>query len=306
MSTHPEAHFRAVKGVFSLLNAQPDGDSIHFKPDNDKAFQGLRNEHRARPNKNGEYQLRFEGIDAPELHYGDGAQPRGKEARDALLKLLGFEQVTYKNDAYAAKAGTGVTVTASTPAAIRGVVLTKALEVHGRPISFLLTEEDGKTHDLESMSSYAVGKEILNDTVNAKMVAAGEAYPLLYTSTPRPHRDYFRDLAAAAREKGSGVWKADSTAEFVARVPGQPHARDNICQPNGALLYPKIFRRLIDMLKDASFTGDLGEYLEATPKEDDAVLYQEQIEMQLHQFFAQTNSRTIFQGDLLDLVFVEK
>ena len=42
---------------------------------------------------NGSVQLRLEGIDAPELHYGTTSQPRGATARDALLTWLGVRDL---------------------------------------------------------------------------------------------------------------------------------------------------------------------------------------------------------------------
>ena len=46
--------------------------------------------------RDGSVQLRLEGIDAPELHYGRAAQPDGGSARDWLLNQVGFADVTYQ------------------------------------------------------------------------------------------------------------------------------------------------------------------------------------------------------------------
>jgi endonuclease YncB( thermonuclease family) len=85
-----------LHGAFVIEGKQPDGDSIRFRPDRPDLLQKLKRADRIEPsNKDGTVQLRLEGIDAPELHDENVAQPFSKEPRDALLTWFGFTDVTY-------------------------------------------------------------------------------------------------------------------------------------------------------------------------------------------------------------------
>ena len=76
-----------------VVGKQPDGDSIRFVPDTPDLLEDLRRGWRVRRSSDGSVQLRLEGIDAPETHYGALAQPLGARARDALLELCGFSEI---------------------------------------------------------------------------------------------------------------------------------------------------------------------------------------------------------------------
>ena len=105
----------AMHGNLVVVGYEPDGDSVRFIADSPKHFDDLYRGYKIRPsNRDGSVQLRFEGIDAPELHYGPAAQPDGATARDWLLDRLGFTDVIYQP---------GSTVVASaTPDAIPAVI----------------------------------------------------------------------------------------------------------------------------------------------------------------------------------------
>src|SRR5712691_10309457 len=113
--------FYVIKGTYRLIDKlkagglrgfQPDGDSMQFKPDNLKLLDGLqRLQQPYKPTAMGSVQLRFEGIDALELHFqptGGGAithQPRplADVSRDFLTQKLHLDPVTYNS-------GKGLTV----------------------------------------------------------------------------------------------------------------------------------------------------------------------------------------------------
>src|SRR5262249_9405372 len=80
-----------IPGTFLIVGYEPDGDSVRFVADDRAQYSHLRRSNliHLAPN-DGSVQLRFEGIDATELHYGGGEQPLGREGRDALLKAMGF------------------------------------------------------------------------------------------------------------------------------------------------------------------------------------------------------------------------
>jgi len=97
-----------------------------------------------RPNKDGAVQLRFEGIDAPELHYvGPHRQPLGDASRDKMIEITGFVNVQYNG---------GLTVQSSTPEKISAYILMKGFDPHGRPISYIVTKGIGNVRSGETVS----------------------------------------------------------------------------------------------------------------------------------------------------------
>src|SRR5689334_3345781 len=85
---------RVLKGKLTVVGKSPDGDSIRFVPAKPELIDDLYRGDRARPSRvDGSFQLRLEGIDSPETHYGKDAQPQGEPARDWLLEQAGFTNV---------------------------------------------------------------------------------------------------------------------------------------------------------------------------------------------------------------------
>src|SRR5262245_14628618 len=174
----------AIKGKLVIVGKEPDGDSVRFVADSLSHYAELRNGHRVRVTKSdGSVQLRFEGVDAPELHYGDDAQPLGEKARDQLLRWIGFTDVEY---------APGTTrVTASEPASVRAAILSKAVERNGRPVAFVLLDADAQ--DLPSGEWTDIDARLIGKTLNARLLESGIAYFTVYTSTPL--RSTLRSLA---------------------------------------------------------------------------------------------------------------
>lgn len=282
------AGFRVIKGRFHVVGFKPDGDSVRFCAGNKALFQGLYREYKSN-SPSGDFQLRLEGIDAPETHYGVECQPYGALARDRLLDLLGFTQIERVDEK----------IVRCEPESVPGVILTKGFDPHGRPISYALL---GEPPGLPDGGEFIVGVDLLAQTINAQMVRSGFAYPLLYTSTPAAHRSWLQAQAHAAREHQLGVWAADCSREFMLLD------RTSICDTRGTLIFPKFFRRSIDYLRhigSGQFHGDFAAWLSATPNENDTVVIN-RLEVPLSQLFQQRNSRISCQADLLDMVFVEK
>ena len=94
LSTHAQTStleaYLVLHGAFVIEGKQPDGDSIRFRPNQPELLQKLKRANRIEPSKDGTVQLRLEGIDAPELHDENVAQPFSKEPRNALLSWFGF------------------------------------------------------------------------------------------------------------------------------------------------------------------------------------------------------------------------
>jgi endonuclease YncB( thermonuclease family) len=288
-------YLRALKGDLVVIGKSPDGDSIRFVPDRPELLKELHRGDRVRVTRSdGSVQLRLEGIDAPETHYGGDAQPRGTDARQWLLEEAGFADVVFDQAAI---------VQAATPAGRPAVVLSKGVDPNGRPIAYLLVDDGA---DLRDGAWTHVDSALLDRTLNARSLAAGLSYLTLYTSTPASHRERLRRIASDAREAGKGVWAADETELF--RLVSQA----SISPPNGVLILPKLFRRCTDYLKARAdgFAGTLPDWLVAVSAtgsrpEDDSVLVG-RTEVRLSQIVKQLNDRISFTADLLDVVFVEK
>ena len=88
-------YYRVISGNFTIVGKEPDGDSVRFIADDPTLFKALHRSYRIKPSKDGSVQLRFEMVDAPEVHYGSAAQPLGDMARDRLLDWMGFENITF-------------------------------------------------------------------------------------------------------------------------------------------------------------------------------------------------------------------
>src|SRR5262249_2494494 len=162
--------YRVIRGEYVILGKQPDGDSIRFRADDVTRFNHLPGGGHVRITPSDKtVQLRFQGIDAPELHYQGESQPFGRQARDVLLNEMNFGLVTYS----------GMTVT-NVQRKVRGAVLVRQAEQHGRPISYLLWESDAD--GLNDGDMVELDSDLLKLTLNYLMLERGMAYPLFYTS----------------------------------------------------------------------------------------------------------------------------
>ena len=290
-------YLRVLRGDLTVVGKSPDGDSMRFVPSKPDLLDDLYRGDRVRVSKvDGSVQLRLEGIDAPETHYGRDAQPSGSTARDWLLERTGFTNVEFDQSG---------TVESASPATRPAVVLTKGVDPNGRPIAYLLVDDDGD--DLRDGAWTELSSTMLDRTLNARALAAGVAYLTLYTSTPAAHRTRLRRIAGEARDANKGVWAADETALF--RLDSQ----ESISPPHGVLILPKLFRRCTDYLKDRAegFRGTLPDWLVSVSasghrSEDDHVVVAGRSEVPLSTLVKQLNARISFTADLLDIVFVEK
>src|SRR6478752_902341 len=231
--------FYVIKGTYHLCGQsksgaatgfQPDGDSMQFKPNNKALLDKLEQVATGyRLTSINATQLRFEGIDALELHF-DGRHrqpsPLAEDARNYLTNLLGLNPVAYKPD--------GVTVQA--PAArdnVPGYILSRALDEHGRPVAFAFAgdppQQDGTTITLRSA--------FLKKSLNYKLVASGNAYPLFYDTLFAALRSVFTQAAVDARKQRSGLWPSDKSHSGL-KVTDEANLEAT------GIIFPKLFRRL--------------------------------------------------------------
>lgn len=290
----PLPFYRHLHGRLVIRGKMPDGDSVRFVADLERPYDDLYYARRVRPSQeDGTVQLRLEGIDAPEVHYGPYAQPYGEVARGALLAMLGFTGVVFEG-------GERNRVEGGAPDAVPVTVLTHSADANGRVVSYLLPRQD-----VEDGFEGRVDGEVLRASFNYRMLAEGHAYFMAYTSTPRVHQAVFREAAIAARKARQGLWPLDRTEEYVLM-------RQEDIGPRGQLIFPKLFRRSTDYLaaQRGGFRGDLADWLVAsragrTRDEDDQVVVADRVETRLSELLQQRNSRVALQADPLDLAFVE-
>jgi len=279
-----DSPFQAIRGTVVLVGKAPDGDSVRFDPDDARRLRSLEGFEEGAVGEDGTIQLRLEGIDAPERSFQGEAQPRAEPARDALLAELGFARVEF--DAQG-------TVTSARPETRPATILSRAFDVTGRPVSYLLPAEEDPPPEGELER---VDAALLRRSVNVRLLAASLVYLLLYESTPAANRETLRAVAARAREAGEGVWAADATASFTLE-------RQASVGPRGALVFPKLFRRATEYLReerDATFPA----WLREQGADDDEVLVGGE-RTRLSALVRQDGRRVTFEADLLDLVFAE-
>jgi hypothetical protein len=160
-----------------LVGFAPDGDSLAFKPDKASLLDRL--EILDKPYKLtaiNSVQLRFEGIDVLELHFRGKSgperrqpQPLAEESRDFLTGKFGLNPVPYSPPR----------LIKVKPSVVRdgaqGFILSRALDVHGRPVSFVYV---GSPAPRKDGATVVLDGPLLRKSLNCKSLTAGEAYPL--------------------------------------------------------------------------------------------------------------------------------
>ena len=254
--------YRLVKGEFRLtyqgerrVGSRPDGDSLWFKPNRPANLNNIG--HRdAELNPGGFAQLRFEGIDALELHYpGSDHQHAGSAvaARDYLLGRVGFSNITY-----ATNADIPTCVQTYTPVSVRGYILTRAIDPYGRPVAFVYVGS-GSESDGDDRVFLTVAR--LDQSLNAHLMRQGHVYPGYYTpreingemvgGLPWDLRDRLTEHAISAWNYNRGVWPVDDS-----RNNPQIRNRERLMQ---LAVWPKLYRRMANYFRDGN-TG-LGNFV---------------------------------------------
>lgn len=201
--------------------------------------------HRVEFNAIGATQLRLEGVDALELHFtpAGGAEthqprPAADQARGFLTKSLGLDPVSYV-------APDNVTVK---PPVIhdgaRGYILSRSLEAHGRPVSFVFSGAPAA----KAGTSLFLDSKLLTQSLNYRLLRAGQAYPLYYDTLFADLRATFSKAVRHARgSQGSvkplGIWSTDVTSSKSGlAVLGIADLEQH------GYVFPKLFRRLAEWL----------------------------------------------------------
>ena len=255
--------FHVIKGTMHLVGKtkngnpsgfEPDGDSIQFKPHDLKKLDLLqRLKSPYKPSSIKSVNLRLEGIDATELHVaGSKRQPSpfGENARDFLTGLFGMNPVTYATP-------NGIKVKPPANDGKDAYILSRALDVHGRPVSFLFvgktSETDGKQVKLDTTR--------LKKSVNYKLIAEGHAYPLFYDTLFFDLRNALAAASDKARKANKNIWKRNVLKAFSVSSTVDAEAAQ--------LLYPKLFRRLVDYFKNHSNLNNFVSWMNANHQNDE-------------------------------------
>jgi hypothetical protein len=222
-----------IPGSFRIQGTEPDGDSLRFFADDRRRWSDVPGAHRVRVNAHGGAQLRLDAIDALETHY---APPGGHElhqplelahaAADELLSWLGFTHIDRDGEA----------ITHAEPGEVRGFVLTRGADVHGRCVALVGRGEAPQGED----GQVFVGVDLLAETANLHLMSAGLVYPTFYSNLFPDLRAEFTRQAQAARA-GEGLWPHDTTQSGT-------EVRSLATLTDEAVILPKLFRRLADYL----------------------------------------------------------
>ena len=288
--------YRVIKGKLVVRERQsPDGDSMRFVANDMSLFQGLpRYSEASQTGGLSSYQLRFQAIDTPELHYGGAAQPQGLESRNGLLAWLGVNSADWNWSV--APAGFAWEQEAA--------ILCDGFEGHGRPIAFVfhaIKDKDG--------AEIKMTKSLLATSYNFHAVEAGSTYLGLYSGGLST--DVQDSLIAAykkAKNASRNLWGLDKTSRFTVNTLA------DLSPETGSLIYPKIFRRCVDALRWAGGEfapgRDLNDFLAARPNENDQftvhTLHEGLVKSRLANTIEQINNQIRIQVDLNTVEFTSK
>ncbi|WP_244945166.1 lamin tail domain-containing protein [Couchioplanes caeruleus] len=222
---------------------EPDGDTVKFRPDSPALVERLPRPSGTPPDLNARgISVRLEAIDALETHFGETHQELAgaNAARDEMLHLLGFTGVEFFDDL-------PNKVRAADRDSMRGHVLSNGIDANGRMIGFVYPDEP---------PGPAGGTVFLDDagadrSVNARLLAAGLAYPAFYATLPATLRTHLAGVSRKARAEGAGIWPV-STAD-----PDGAATVTDLVGLQRLVCWPKLFRRLVPFLAAgaANFDG---------------------------------------------------
>src|SRR6266568_1213392 len=153
---------------------EPDGDTVKFLPDSPAFVETLPRRSGRPPDINARgISVRLEAIDALETHFAETHQELAgaNAARDELLRHLGFTNVRFFPDL-------PNKVQSADQDVLRGHVLSNGIDGNGRLIAFIYPGD----HPGPNGSSVFVDEALVDQSVNAALLGAGNAYPAFYAT----------------------------------------------------------------------------------------------------------------------------
>jgi hypothetical protein len=133
--------------------------------------------------------------------------------------------------------------------ATAGFIVSRSLEINGRPIAFAFTSTPPEADGAEVF----LGTSLLRRSLNYRSLAAGQAYPLYYDTLFADLRALFTQAATTARQAGAELWAQDRSQTGLA-VTSQAELEQQ------GVVFPKLFRRLSEFLAQQQ-PGGLGGFL---------------------------------------------
>jgi endonuclease YncB( thermonuclease family) len=242
--------FLTLRGFFVVRNGhQPDGDTIHFAAGAEFAKGRVKVSVPVAPDGKRSVAVRLQSIDAPEK-----AQPLGAKSRDALLRKLGVKQAELGLSA------TDFTVNGLAAPLLRaGWLATHGMDGNGRPLGYVFAGDVKGFKHGEETSAEAVRARV-KSSINHSQVSLGTAFPAFYENTEESHAVIFQATAQRARSYKRGVWAGDTT------TTGFRPAKTSLEAPDGALVYPKFYRRVAGW---STASGNATAFIELLKKQSD-------------------------------------
>jgi hypothetical protein len=226
---------------------QPDGDSMQFKPDDASLLDRLDKTADAyRLTSIGSTQLRFEGIDALELHFEGHHQPRplADDSRDYLTGLLGMNPsallAAEERDRQAARRPrrharlhplTGT----------RSARTTSGVRIRRRP-----SEPQRRFRDAARAAS--------EEEPQLQVARGRQRLPAYYDTLFASLRATFTTAAEHVRAAKKGLWKDDLSTEGLAATSAADLEAHGV-------VFPKLYRRLTSYF-DGGATSLMGNALQ--------------------------------------------
>jgi endonuclease YncB( thermonuclease family) len=274
--------YTLIKGTFVIFypntapsgQPKPDGDTIKFIPDQPDLLGTLTRVPGICIDLGADWKIsvRFEGIDALELHFGasggDYRQELGLavQARDRMLDLLQFGNPQFvqanPNDCPITDKSVFAAIDPPPHAQANGYILARDVDVNGRVIAFVFPGDPPQPDG----SSITVDAAMVATSINATLLSEGLAYPTLYSSMPPDLRPVFANLTQQARAGNLGVW-ASAT---MTPDPNSAVMLNDVCSLQPLVIWPKLFRRLVSFFTTGN--NDLNQFdawLRAEPKDRD-------------------------------------
>jgi Lamin Tail Domain len=215
---------------------EPDGDTMKFAPDTPALVEALPRLSGRAPDLNARgISVRLEAIDALETHFAETHQELAgaNAARDDLLDRAGFRNITFWPDL-------PNKVQSADQDRLRGHVLSNGVDANGRMIAFVYP---GDAADPDGAEVF-LDEARLKQSLNARLLAAGHAYPVFYATLPADLRARCAALSRAARggQPAPGLWPR-STAD-----PNGPATVPDLGALEQLVIWPKLFRRIVPYL----------------------------------------------------------
>ena len=129
-----------------------------------------------------------------------------------------------------------------------GYILSRSLEVTGRPVAFAFAAAP----PAPAGSEVFLRAGLLRQSLNYRSLDRGQSYPLFYDTLFADLRTVLAKAATTARQARRGLWRSDRSRSGLL-VRSQTDLEQN------GVIFPKVFRRLTEYLRRQG--RDLSEFL---------------------------------------------